>query len=70
MINAGSELLRLTHQRLVKTTPKPRATKKSNGELVGLLLLVWLVAAGGTLEVDDAAIVAHLISSNSNPGGR
>lgn len=34
-----------TYQRLVKTTPKPRATKKSNGELLllpplsGLLLL-------------------------------
>lgn len=29
--------LRLTNQRLVKTTPKPRATKNSSGELVGPL---------------------------------
>lgn len=30
--------IRETYQRLVKTTPNPRATKKSNGELVGPLL--------------------------------
>lgn len=41
--NAGESRLGaygLTYHKLVKTTPNPRATKKSNGELVGLLLLV------------------------------
>jgi hypothetical protein len=33
---------RHAHQRFVKTTPKPRATKNSNGELVALLLLLLL----------------------------
>lgn len=38
--------------RLVKTTPKPRATKKSKGELpLGLLLLDEVVVAGGVLAV-------------------
>jgi hypothetical protein len=48
-----------TYQRLVKTTPKPRATKKSNGELVGPLLFcasALLVAAGGTTDVDDITV--------------
>lgn len=44
-----------TYHRLVNTTPKPRATKKSNGELVGLLL--WsagglVVAEGGPADVE------------------
>lgn len=50
----------LTHQRLVKTTPKPNATKNSSGELVGpalLLLLLLLLAADvdavGAAEVGD-----------------
>lgn len=44
---------RAAHQRFVKTTPKPNATKKSNGELVGelLLLLAWLVAGGADTDV-------------------
>jgi hypothetical protein len=41
----------------VKTTPKPRATKKSSGELVGLLPpLDWEVVAAGLSELVDEAI--------------
>lgn len=38
---------------MVKTTPKPRATKNNKGELVGplLLLLLAVVVALGTAEV-------------------
>ena len=42
----------------MKTTPKPRATKKSKGELVGLLLASAAgleVAGGGPGDVDDGA---------------
>ena len=49
-----SETTSVAYQRFVKTTPKPRATKKSRGELVGPLepLLVGeLVAAGAAEEV-------------------
>ena len=57
----------LTHHRLVNTTPKPRATKNSNGEFVGLL--VWsagglVVAAGGPADVDDGPdMLAHSIEA-------
>lgn len=44
--------------RLVNTTPKPRATKKSSGELVGPFPLLFplsvVVAAGGDDVVADA----------------
>lgn len=45
-----------SYQRLVKTTPKPRATKNSNGELVGplpppLLEPALVVADGAADEV-------------------
>jgi hypothetical protein len=47
-----------TYHRFVKTTPKPRATKNNNGELVGLELesavRPLLVEPGeGTVLVDD-----------------
>ena len=45
----------VTHQRLVKTTPKPKATKNNSGELVGpglLLLFAALVDAEGAAEVE------------------
>jgi hypothetical protein len=50
-----------TNQRFVKTTPKPRATKKSNGELVGpppppplpLLLAEVVAAALDVVDADD-----------------
>lgn len=48
------------YQRLVKTTPKPRATKKSKGELVGPLALPLLAAddvASGALDVVVVDIV-------------
>jgi hypothetical protein len=56
----GKEIPRLnlacywTYHRFVKTTPKPRATKKRRGELVGLVLFSGgglVVAAGGPAEV-------------------
>lgn len=54
-----------TYQRLVKTTPKPRATKKSKGELVGLappplLPLSLFVAVGDAAEAED--VVADMLS--------
>lgn len=47
-----------THHKLVKTTPKPRATKNKRGELVGLLLPSppeWpvVVAPGAALVVAE-----------------
>lgn len=55
----GSGVCR-TYQRLVNTTPKPKATKKSSGELVGPELpppppppASDVVGPGGALEVDD-----------------
>lgn len=44
----------LSYQRLVKTTPKPRATKNNNGELLPLLsglVLFWLLAFPPPAEV-------------------
>jgi hypothetical protein len=55
----------LPYQRFVKTTPKPRATKNSSGELVGPLLLPFdpelgeedgLDAEGGSDAVDMVAL--------------
>ena len=52
---------RATYHKFVKTTPKPKATKKSSGELVGPPppLEAWaeVVAAGGAIEVEDGAMV-------------
>ena len=61
----------MTYHRLVNTTPKPRATKKSNGELVGLLLLLSgggvVVEAGGPAEVEDGAdMLAHPIGGSGD----
>ena len=55
-----------TYQRLVKTTPKPSATKKSKGELVGPPppppppLLAGLLVAGGdaSAEVCDGTAIS------------
>ena len=44
-----------THHKFVKTTPNPRATKKSKGELVGPvapLPPLGLVVADGAVDVD------------------
>lgn len=53
-------------QRLVKTTPKPRATKKRSGELVGPLpeLLLELVCAGGMAMVE---LGVDIITSERGP---
>lgn len=45
-----------THHKLVKTTPKPSATKKSKGELVGLPLLEWCVEVGEAVADVDVAV--------------
>ncbi len=58
-----------TYHKLVKTTPKPNATKKSSGELVGPPppppLAADVVAAGGaaaegecTTDIDDEVAMA------------
>jgi hypothetical protein len=55
-----------TYQRFVKTTPKPRATKKSSGELLLLLLpftvplpLIFAVEVGdGLAVIEDGMAVA------------
>lgn len=56
----------MAHQRFVNTTPKPRATKKRRGELVGPpppllllfpLLLAVVVVAGALDDVDGELIV-------------
>lgn len=51
------------YQRFVKTTPKPKATKKSRGELEPLLLLLLLelfvlegMAVCGLVTSDDVAV--------------
>lgn len=56
-----SILIARTYHRLVKTTPKPNATKKSRGELVGPLLLLLpeppsdvLAAGGAVIEADGS----------------
>lgn len=54
----------ISYHKFVKTTPKPRATKNSRGELVGppppLELEAALVVATGELEVVVADIVKGL----------
>lgn len=48
-----------TYHRFVKTTPKPSATKKSNGELVGPpppVLGAAEVAAGGGIEEFEGVV--------------
>ena len=54
-VPATSQRHALTYHKFVKTTPKPRATKKSRGELVGPgllpLALPEVVAEGGAEEV-------------------
>lgn len=68
-------VLRLIYHRFVKTTPKPRATKNSSGELVGpvLELLPPVDCDGdGTGEVevaanDDVVVVVGVSARPSTP---
>ena len=57
----------MPYQRFVKTTPKPNATKKSSGELVGPLLLLLLPESvgldAGALGVPDEDIVARGVTN-------
>lgn len=50
-----------TNQRLVKTTPKPRATKNSKGELVGPLLLLLLLEDGALVAGATEEIVEDIL---------
>jgi len=46
-----------TYHKLVKTTPKPRATKNSKGELVGPLLLFLVSSSVGVGDGADGVVV-------------
>ena len=63
----------LTYHRFVKTTPKPRATKKRRGELVGPgllpLALPEVVAEGGPEEVVEDMMVDFAASSSRSCTG-
>lgn len=49
--------------RLVKTTPKPRATKNKSGELVGPELLLLLLLLVGVEEgADEVEVVADMVA--------
>lgn len=50
---------REVYHKLVKTTPKPRATKNRSGELVGPELLDWLPLPVGVGEAGSAAEVGE-----------
>lgn len=57
----------VTYHRLVKTTPKPNATKKSNGELVGPpppLPPELVVGPGGADVVDEGADIEMVMVWN------
>lgn len=59
----------MTYQRFVKTTPKPRATKKSSGEEVGLLPLPLPVAVGeGEVVLVTLAVVVDMIAGSGGCG--
>lgn len=56
----------VTYHRFVNTTPNPKATKKSNGELVGPLVLLppeLVVGPGGAddVEVGDDMVRAVVV---------
>lgn len=58
-----------SHHKLVKTTPKPRATKNRSGELVGPLfdpgLLADVEAAGGPTDVPVGVAMADTVEVGS-----
>jgi hypothetical protein len=50
-----------TYHKFVKTTPKPRATKNSRGELPGVLLfLPWSVGVGVAV-ADEVVVVSGML---------
>ena len=53
-VRLASEHIDCTHHRLVKTTPNPRATKKSRGELGPLPPLSAVLVAAAPEEVAEA----------------
>jgi hypothetical protein len=63
-----------TYHKFVKTTPNPRATKKSNGELVGELLLLLVggvvaVAVGCAVAVSMSPVVMEAMMDYCAEGG-
>ncbi len=62
----------MTYHRLVKTTPNPKATKKSKGELVGPppLPLGLVVGPGGADDVEVGADIARVVVVDSAPERR
>ena len=64
MKRAPRLLLIVTYHRLVNTTPNPKATKKSNGELVGPLPLLppeLVVGSGGAADVAEDMVTAMVV---------
>ena len=63
----------MTYHKFVKTTPNPRATKKSKGELVGPLLELLFVGEGlGMDEGGEDMVASHCpcICPNDERGGQ
>lgn len=63
----------VTYHKFVKTTPNPRATKKSKGELVGPLLELLFVGEGlGMDEGGEDMVASHCpcICLNDERGGQ
>ncbi len=57
-------MLIMTYHKLVNTTPNPKATKKSNGELVGPLPLLppeLVVGSGGAADVAEDMVTAMVV---------
>ena len=50
-----------THHKFVNTTPKPNATKKSRGELVGPLAGCVDIAEVGVAEVEEAVCAVDVL---------
>ena len=57
-----------TYHRLVKTTPKPRATKNKRGELVGPELLLWFPLLEEVGEAGTGVEVGEDIASGEGVG--
>lgn len=57
-----------TYHRLVKTTPNPRATKNSRGELVGLELLFFPLRSV-LVALEEEPVVVEDMSTEGDGGG-
>jgi len=54
----------VTYHKFVKTTPNPRATKKSKGELVGPLLELFSVGEGLGMGEDGEVGCEDMVASH------